>query len=366
MRPVVHHEVMKELGERFAATMPALTDATVEALDARMPDVAAALDREFVRAAITMTNGRMADHLRGVAPQAEDGAHVALGAVAAQAGIALEALAAAYRLGAALAWDVVVGLAAQLPMPAGAALELAELHVAYVDRLSAESLEGYEQAAERAGAALARERQALLEAVLDGAADLAAASAAARWPLPARVRGAVLLGAGDLPDAALTGRAGGAAVALVPEGVAVGAATPVALGAAVPLREADASLAQARRLAALAAAGHVPAGRLLRWEEHLPALVVLADPAAAAALAARRLAPLEGLAPARRRLLAETLAAWLDHPGQPQAMGRALHLHPQTVRYRIARLREAFGAALDDPAARFELGLALRVRGGAG
>ena len=40
---------------------------------------------------------------------------------------------------------------------------------------------------------------------------------------------------------------------------------------------------------------------------------------------------------------------------------RALHLHHQTVRYRLARLRERFGDdALDDPQARFELALALR------
>ena len=37
-------------------------------------------------------------------------------------------------------------------------------------------------------------------------------------------------------------------------------------------------------------------------------------------------------------------------------------MHPQTVRYRLARLRELFGPRLDDPDARFELELALRAR----
>jgi DNA-binding PucR family transcriptional regulator len=37
-------------------------------------------------------------------------------------------------------------------------------------------------------------------------------------------------------------------------------------------------------------------------------------------------------------------------------------VHPQTVRYRLARLRERFGADLDDPDARFELELALRAQ----
>ena len=43
-------------------------------------------------------------------------------------------------------------------------------------------------------------------------------------------------------------------------------------------------------------------------------------------------------------------------------IARELHVHPQTVRYRLARLREQFGATLEDPDARFELELALRSR----
>jgi DNA-binding PucR family transcriptional regulator len=43
-------------------------------------------------------------------------------------------------------------------------------------------------------------------------------------------------------------------------------------------------------------------------------------------------------------------------------MARELHVHPQTARYRVARLRELLGAQLDDPDARFELEVALRAR----
>jgi DNA-binding PucR family transcriptional regulator len=42
-------------------------------------------------------------------------------------------------------------------------------------------------------------------------------------------------------------------------------------------------------------------------------------------------------------------------------MARAMHVHPQTARYRLARLRELLGDALDDPDARFELEIALRA-----
>ena len=43
-------------------------------------------------------------------------------------------------------------------------------------------------------------------------------------------------------------------------------------------------------------------------------------------------------------------------------MARALDLHAQTVRYRLARLRELLGDQLDDPDARLELELALRAQ----
>ena len=43
-------------------------------------------------------------------------------------------------------------------------------------------------------------------------------------------------------------------------------------------------------------------------------------------------------------------------------MAAALDVHPQTVRYRVRQLRDLFGDRLEDPDARFELSLALRVR----
>ena len=67
-------------------------------------------------------------------------------------------------------------------------------------------------------------------------------------------------------------------------------------------------------------------------------------------------------APQRSRdRLHETLASWLDHQGNVPAAGQTLGVHPQTVRYRLEQLREAFGDDLEDPAARFELSLAVRA-----
>jgi DNA-binding PucR family transcriptional regulator len=103
---------------------------------------------------------------------------------------------------------------------------------------------------------------------------------------------------------------------------------------------------------------------LIVAEDHLPALLLAAEPALAADLARSRLAPLAHLAPGPRERLAATLKAWLDQPGQVQAVAAALGVHPQTVRYRLKQLRELFGERLEDPEARFELALALRAADG--
>ena len=57
-----------------------------------------------------------------------------------------------------------------------------------------------------------------------------------------------------------------------------------------------------------------------------------------------------------------TLESWLRHWGSRTAVAAELFIHPQTVGYRLKRLRELLGDGLDDPAARFELLLILAFR----
>ena len=97
----------------------------------------------------------------------------------------------------------------------------------------------------------------------------------------------------------------------------------------------------------------------IRAEDHLAELLVF-ESGLADRLVDRRLAPLAELTPAGRTRMEETALAFVQHGGNAAAMGRALHLHPQTIRYRLTRLRELFGDQLEDPDARFELELALR------
>jgi DNA-binding PucR family transcriptional regulator len=135
----------------------------------------------------------------------------------------------------------------------------------------------------------------------------------------------------------------------------------VALGPSVSWPEAARSLRRASAALRLRADGRVTDEGLLVADDHLVTLVLIADPALAAELAETRLAPLQELGDAQRERLTTTLAAWLDRPGQVQAVAAALDVHPQTVRYRLGRLRELFGDRLEDPDARFELSMALRV-----
>jgi DNA-binding PucR family transcriptional regulator len=78
------------------------------------------------------------------------------------------------------------------------------------------------------------------------------------------------------------------------------------------------------------------------------------------------LAPLDALAPRQQRRLAATLASWVRHWGQRSPIAAEPGVHPQTVAYRVNRLRAVFGQDLDDPAWRLDAQLALIGRAAEG
>jgi DNA-binding PucR family transcriptional regulator len=59
--------------------------------------------------------------------------------------------------------------------------------------------------------------------------------------------------------------------------------------------------------------------------------------------------------------LAETLRAYLDGFGDVTATAAGLHVHPNTVRYRVRRIEEILGTSLADPDVRLLLSLSLRA-----
>jgi hypothetical protein len=294
-------------------------------------------------------------------------------------GRTLESLLGAYRLGARVAWRRAAGAARAGDHDAEVLALLAESIFAYIDELSGASAEGYAEEQSASVHETERRRAALLALLVQHPpADPVAieqAARAAEWALPDRV--AALVWSGEprrspaLPPDALRGPLDDLAVAIVPDPDAPGrpaqlaaalAGATAAVGPAVGWRDAGVSAGRARQVIQLARRGVLPSMGLLSASEHLASLLVHGDPALTAELADRRLAPLAALPGRAGERLAATLRAWLDHQASVPRMAAELRIHPQTVRYRMRRLRELFGDDLEDPAARFELMLALRAR----
>jgi hypothetical protein len=136
-----------------------------------------------------------------------------------------------------------------------------------------------------------------------------------------------------------------------------------AVGPAVPLGLASRSLRWARQALSLAQRGITDgAGGLVWCTEHMSTLVILSDEELVRALGGRVLAPLRRLRPDQQDRLAETLLAWLQSADNAGAAAHLLHVHPQTVRYRLRQIAELFGDALQDTGARLELLIALQAR----
>ena len=66
----------------------------------------------------------------------------------------------------------------------------------------------------------------------------------------------------------------------------------------------------------------------------------------------------------RDPMLADTLAAYLDGFGDIAAVAQRLHVHPNTVRYRVRRIEKLLSTSLDDPDDRLVLALGLRATEG--
>jgi hypothetical protein len=383
--------------------LPGLADEMIAAIAREVPDYARAMEGEFgqvVRLGVDVALNRFVDLLEDPEPDAAERrrTYVDLGRGEFQAGRSLDALLAAYRVGARLAWRRFVESGVAAGLAPDAIYALGEAIFAYIDELSAESAEGYAEEQTAAAGESERRRRRLVRLLAQdppaGQEAVRTAAGAAAWILPRGGLAALVAATADdgspgealldsiagrlarrLGEGAIGAEAFGAAVVFVPDPDAprrrrrLEAAIydrPVALGPTVEWPHASSSARRAIATQRLAVAGKLggsatPRG-LIVADDHLADLLLASDAGVAGDLAASRLAPLAELAEGPRARLTETLAAWLDRPGQVQAVAAALEVHPQTVRYRVRQLRDLFGERLDDPNARFELALALRVR----
>jgi PucR C-terminal helix-turn-helix domain len=368
-----------------AALRPELTDAIDEIIAvvrAEVPDYARPLTGRFgsrITEGVTVAIEQFLDLLGHDVPLGDVGVYRALGRLEHREGRTLAALQAAYQVGTRTLWRRVADGPTARQLPAEVIFRLAEALFSYIEQVSAASVAGWaDEEASRAGSLQAR-RQALVE-LLAGTppatpAEVERLATSTGWTLPARLAALVV------PDAVpLAARLPGAVGAdLEPAGLVM---VPVrgdesewldrirtglgdrhgVLGPVVERAHAHRSAAMARAAWPLHVAGQLsPGAALVRADEHLVALLLVGEPDLTAALCERALAPLRALPAGAAARAEETLRAWLDAHGDVTAAAAVLHVHPQTVRYRLAGLRDVLGGALDDPTARLELALALRV-----
>jgi len=118
----------------------------------------------------------------------------------------------------------------------------------------------------------------------------------------------------------------------------------------------------ALRQAQLACSAADPAGReLIRYEQVPIAVLLLSAPDAAASVAESILGPVVALPPAERDVLLATLRVWFDEDGVTSNAAAKLHVHRNTVRYRLKRIEDLTGRSLSTPLGTAELHLALEA-----
>lgn len=370
--------------------LPAVADRVVDAIIEEVPSYTDAFGGPMgatIRNAVQLALGgflSLASGRRGADPRtptapAVEGAYQ-LGRGEARSGRSTEAILSAYRIGARVSWEQMAQRAVRAGLDAETLASFAALVFAYIDELSAASVAGHADELATTGRVRQQRLERLAHHLLADPAppeeSVREAAERADWPVP-RTLTAVLLPASQVRPFA---------GAVSPQ--TLQAADPPGLDDGVLLLVPDAhGRSRTRLLRAVVERGGV-AGPARAWlevrasydralrarslgvgpdtEEHLPRLVLTADPEALADLRERALAPLAGLRPGTVDKLAETLRLWLLLQGRRDEVAAALFVHPQTVRYRMGQVREAYGDALDDPDVVLALTLALAADAPAG
>ena len=381
------------VAQAMQAELPTVAQATVAEIIVEVPSYADAFSGDMGRVIENAVELALAGFLElatassGGDPStpirpAVEGAYE-LGRGEARSGRPMDALLAAYRVGARVSWRHLSAGAVAAGLTAGTLARFAELVFTYIDQLSATSAAGHSDELATTGRVRERYLERLTTRLLVGTplAELTAVAERAGWAPPRtltavvlpepKVHGALvsldprtLRGSEEVPDAE------GMVALLVPD--AEGRSRPALLrsldgrdavvGPARPWDAAHASYARACRALRL---GLVPeATAPLDTEERLADLVLRADESALADLRAQVLEPLAALAPSAREKLVETLRSWLLHHGRREQVAEELFVHPQTVRYRMGQLRGLYGVRLEDPRTVLDLTVALGVPSG--
>jgi hypothetical protein len=370
--------------------MPALLDEVRDLLAAKWPDYAGFLDEhhpEVAEAGLLFIHRLLDMAQRGLTdaePPPSDEENQArlvfeqIGRRQFQRGHDVSDLLGAYQVGARVAWRHVSTTALELGMEPDVLAALAEAVFVFVDQFSTASANGYVLEQSASSAARERYREELSELLLSGRADnvdVRAAALHAAWTLP---REAVVALAEPDDSAARTAlerfdraclpvRRTGIVGIIVPDPVSSGRmsrlhtavrGTGAVVGYPVPLALLPAGMGIAQLALRLRQCGLLD-GEPVFAADHLDTIIANRDEWLMGLLREQVLQPLDDVSPTSRARLIETLRSWLWNMGDRQAVARELHIHPQTVRYRIDQLREHFGERLNEPRERARLYLAL-------
>src|SRR3954467_6081275 len=197
-----------EVAHALRPELPGLADDIIAAISHGVPDYARPLEGPFgegLRRGVEEGLGQFMELIENPAFDRSAGreVYVGLGRGEMRAGRSLEALLAAYRLGARVAWRRLVAAGEREGLEPGTLYLLAEAIFAYIDELSGDSIEGYAREQAATAGELQRRRRRLADLLLqDPPPDRAAVEAAAAdagWPLP-RALAALVLDGHEPPD----------------------------------------------------------------------------------------------------------------------------------------------------------------------
>lgn len=369
-------QVPSWVGPALRPELAGATDEIIAAVRAEVPDYARPLTGRFgsrITEGVSVALGQFLDLLGCDAPLADTRVYRGLGQLEHREGRTLAALQNAYQVGSRTLWRRLGASEAAGRLPPDAIFRLAEALFTYVEQMTAASVVGWAAEESNQAGSVQTRRHVLVELLarrpVATTVEIEQAAAAAGWRPPTRLAALVV----EDPVGVAARLPGAIGAELDPIGIAIAPATGQdwlarvdealrgrrgVLGPAVAIQDAHRSVARARAAWPLHVGGQLTPDRLARADEHLLALLLAADPDVAADLRERALAPLAQLPSATAARAEETLRAWLDAHGDVTAAAAALHVHPQTVRYRLAALRGPFD--LDSPTGRLELAVALR------
>jgi hypothetical protein len=384
--------IPRDLPAAMRAALPGVAEEIISEIRRIIPEYARSMDGPYGRAlqlGVAQSLKTFVDLIADPSAPRDDRDEVCrrLGQYEAQEGRPMDGLLTAYRIGCQVAWRRMMKLGLQADLPSTAMASLADAVLSYMNELAMLSTEGYREALRQSGTQRQRWRRQLMRLILErppvprqGMTGLAEQ---AGWPLPDTVTPVALgrdTGATAVPEAGtsisridsdiLADLNCPQATLLIPgpatetRRLALAGALDgyrIVIGLTVPLAGAADSLRWARQALALAGSGVIDDAPVVRCEDHLITLWLLSDVELADQVVQHQMGMLARLTPHQRAWVTDTLGPWLEKRATAAEIAELLHVHPQTVRYRIKQFEQAFGDRLSDPEARFALELALRV-----